>query len=152
MKRKTFLSICLLLGFGLTQLSAQNKSVVTKDGFYTDVSWFVYCTDANGTPVKVDELTGGLETEHHVAHYENGVNVWCNTQYFGVIYGSNGEVFKIKETWKTDIIDAEARVGTVTGQINLIGNKGSHYIMTLILDWKTFSIVEIVKAVCPGSK
>jgi|WetSurSiteA1Bulk_404760.scaffolds.fasta_scaffold57373_2 hypothetical protein len=152
MKTKTFLLVCLLSGICLTQLSAQNYSYVNKGAIYTNISWPVYCTDENGIAVLVDNLTGGIETEHHIGHYEKGVWVWCNTQYFGVINGSNGEVFRINEIWKTDITDAEANIGTVTGHIDLNGNKGSHYIMRVILDWNTFSIVEVVNAVCPGSK
>lgn len=144
--------LCLLSGIGSTQLSAQNKSIVTKDGFYTGIEWPVYCTDANGKIEQVDYLTGGIETEHHVGHWEKGVWVWCNTQYFGEIKSSSGEVFKIKEIYKTDITDGAAHIGTMAGHINLIGNKGTHYIMTLILDWNTFAILEIVKVVCPGSK
>ncbi|MCU0362293.1 MAG: hypothetical protein MUE32_02955 [Bacteroidales bacterium] len=152
MKTRTFFLLCLFIGIGLTELGAQNYSYVGKGKIYEDIVWPVFCTDENGEIILVDILTGGIEVEHHIGHVKNGVAVWCNSQYTGTIFGSNGEKFRIKEVWRTEIQVEAEYIGVVTGKIHLVGDEGTHYIMSCIVDWYSFTITEVTRAVCPGPK
>jgi hypothetical protein len=102
MKTKAFLFLCLLLGIGLTQLSAQNKkgtgSVVTLETF--DVGLFsepVFSSDGQ----VIDWLNGPI-TAHYVRHYKNGVWVSEIAHFYGeLVSDATGEVFSIDDHYKT---------------------------------------------------
>ena len=90
MKTKTFLLLCLFLGIGLTQLSAQNKTLqvrVMNAEYHTSV----YCDG-----VFVDFLNG-TATLHMVYHLKDGNWLWEMDQYKGEATGLYGEDFKISE-------------------------------------------------------
>ena len=145
MKTKTFLLLCLFLGIGLTQLSAQNgkngtgsaTEKATWDTYYLDIP--VYCNNE-----VVDRLIGPVKM-YNVLHYNNGVFLWVNQQYDGEVTSSKPpyEVFTVKDICKYDMT---SYIGF--GHCNLIGNNGTHYILTymynIVTDKFTFD-----KCVCP---
>ena len=102
MKIKTFLFLCLLLGFGLAQLTAQSNTVQSKikDAEYHT---HVFCEGQH-----VDFLEG-TATIHVVYHLKDGNWQWeidqCKgeavsvgfTDENGNLIGGTGEVFKISE-------------------------------------------------------
>ena len=125
MKTKTFVMLCLLLGIGLTQISAQ--APLPANGKTGTVSWWrvwdgywqpVYCDG-----VLVDDLSGTV-TAHNIEFYRDGFMVSAIMHYYGqVVSLRTGEVFKLNEIDKADNID-----GNVTWHFNLNGDKGNHYI------------------------
>jgi len=157
MKTKTFLLLCLFLGIGLTQLSAQ-KGQDGSTGSYSEwytATWLdpVFCDG-----VQVDMLDCTV-TVHHKAHFLKGDWLTCFIQTSGTAVsvgfidengnkiGGTGEVFEIKEIGKQD--------NNITGDVwncvanlhfNARGNKGTHYIVsyTLYCDGR----VEAGKSVC----
>lgn len=142
MKTKTFLLLCLFLGIATTQLSAQNKSFVDRG------VWVGYWIPAYCNGVQVDLLTG-TASYHHIGHWHKGVWIWCHTQYSGEVKSElTDEVFKVKEIDITDIIQADIFQGIVYSHVNLIGNNGTHYIMTLIFDWGTGEVLSVESTVC----
>jgi hypothetical protein len=144
MKIKTLFSICLLLGFGLTQLSAQNGKGGTGTFQYKvwdDPNYFldipVYCNNA-----VVDRLTGSADI-HIVLHFQNEVLIWGNAQYDGVVTSElTHEKFETKENYH---LDGTTWIGTCHSR--LTGSLGTHYILTYILDENT-KIFTFTKAVC----
>lgn len=144
MKTKTFIIVCLLLGFGMTQLSAQNGkdgtgSVTGKhiwDTYYIDIP--VNCNNA-----VVDRLFGSVMM-HQILHYKDGVLIWYNAQFEGEATSqTTGEVFKVKDIWKLDIINS--LIGT--GHCILKGSYGNEYILTYSYDLLT-DIYTFHKAIC----
>jgi hypothetical protein len=144
MKTKTLLLLCLLLGIGLIQISAQNgknstgseSSKFVWDAYYLDIP--VNCNKA-----VVDRLIGSVNV-HLIDHYINGALIWEKEQFDGEAKSQvTGEVFKVKDIFEIDAITWE-----MTGHCNLTGNYGTHYVLT----YKYYSATdtfEFVKAVCP---
>lgn len=134
MKTKTLVMMCLLLGIGLTQLSAQipppsnGKETGTVSYLISNVYWQpIVC---NGDVV--DNLEG-TATWHVVYKWEKGVAVWNRQHGFEVdVHSTNPpyEQFKLSESDKGDELN-----GIVTWHYNLKGNYGSHYIGTSSYDW-----------------
>jgi len=144
MKTKTFFILFLLLGIITTQLSAQNGkdgtgSVSAKsewDGYYIDIP-------VNCGGEEIERLTGFV-TFHRVLHFQNGILIFATFQYSGeVTSAKTQEVFKVKDIFKADEIAWYS-----TGHCNLIGDKGTHYILTYIYDLDT-DIFTIIKCVYP---
>jgi len=74
MKTKAFIMTCLLLGFGMTQLFAQNGKEGT--GSVTDKHiWDTYYIDipVNCDNAVVDRLFGSVMM-HQILHYKDGVS------------------------------------------------------------------------------
>lgn len=141
MKTKTFLFMCLLVGIGWTQISAQTKTVKI-EGFVPNGYWIpIYCGDA-----QVDFLAGDFTYKVEI-HYIAGIPTWQRGQVRGQLTSSAGEVFKLKETdMKHDYYGCD-----MTLNYNLIGNKGNHYIGTLIWDWCNDPLLmnpTVIKAIC----
>ena len=160
MKTKTFFFICLLLGIGLIQLSAQNGTDVGRDIYY---NYWTPVWSSNGD--QIDVLSGDI-AEHFVDHFVNGVYVTFIATFYGeltsvgfinndgVKIGGTSEVFNIKDQFKSDLTSTTNIGG---GHIHAKGNLGSHYIIwyEYKYDWSVDPAVEtitFVKAVSPGSK
>jgi hypothetical protein len=136
MKTKTFLLLCLFLGIGLTQLSAQpdNKkgtgSVVSGGqwGWWTPI----YC---NG--VIVDELEG-IGDIHVVDHYKNGVWQWETMSYKNGIGTSDwtDETFTFTELDKT-FYSNKLNNWEWTCNTHVKGDKGSLYNLSFVFIWNT---------------
>jgi len=147
MKTKTFLLMCLFLGFGFTQLSAQTKSYpfrvsLTSEDVYLENP--VYC-DVNGE--EVDRLALDYFDAHGVQHFQNGVFIFQWGKMSGQAHSlKTDEVFTYKEIDK-----AIASETTYRATFNLIGNQGHHYIQTLIIDNDDMDFIlhpEVIKAIC----
>ncbi|MDX9904190.1 MAG: hypothetical protein RB288_08955 [Bacteroidales bacterium] len=157
MKTKTFIIVCLLLGFGLTQLSAQSyvngTGAISFSHEWSDYSVPVYTPDGE----QVDMLLGPVSM-HIIDFYKNWEWIWRKIQYSGEIVsvgfldssgemvGGTGEVFSIKDIWKFDALSA---IGP--GHFNARGNHGSHYLINYIWDDTTLSFI-FVSAIWPGYK
>ena len=144
MRTKAFLALCLFMGIGFTQISAQNGKngngavsyEITWDGYYVDVP--VYC----GTVV-VDRLRGTADI-HIVEHYKGGVFMGQNVTYRAEVVGLlTDEVFEVKDSFK---YIADENIGI--GHCNLKGDKGTHYVLSYIWDGTTDTF-KFLKAVCP---
>ncbi|MCJ7447487.1 MAG: hypothetical protein MUO72_07340 [Bacteroidales bacterium] len=151
MKTKTFLLLCLFLGIATTQLSAQNGKEgtgSTSDYYIWDTfSQPVYC---NGE--LIDYIEGSVAF-HKVTHYKDGNLIWIKTQGFGeavsvdnedLVFTGSGEVFRVQSINRTVGLD----IGI--SHLFLIGNQGSHYIMTFTMDLETGEIT-YGECVCPGN-
>jgi hypothetical protein len=132
MKTKTFIMVCLLLGIGMTQLSSQNiKSTETRtyQGWFTAGYWSpVFCGDEFK-----ELLQGGVVSCHYVMHYKDGNFKWEVDQIKGYVTSESGEVFQIKVE-----VDKWYLMGDdlwVTWHTNLLGNRGSHYIGDVTVNW-----------------
>jgi hypothetical protein len=161
MKTKTFLLTCLLMGIGLTQVSAQEVSHLNDKGTGTFIT--TYSFDNFGNPVfcdgqQVDFISGTVRT-HNVYIFKNGVFEKANEHYFGGEFHSSNpnstEVFKFMEKdHAMDIYFLEGDpqpYGTDTFRYDIIGNEGSHYVATCQWDIHTQTFIGVIRAVCPGN-
>lgn len=143
MKTKNFFLLCLLLGMALTQLSAQNDqngtgsvSMRFEDMDYHPFDIPVYCDG-----VLVDEITDFQLDWHYVTHYQKGTQVFCRVQLFGEGYGRiSNEYFEVNE-----IVSQEDISWTGIEHLNLKGDEGTHYIVTLSFEGFTPTPI---RAVC----
>jgi len=154
MKTNTFFVLCLLLGIGLTQLSAQptNKKGIGSvswdingPGWYTDV----WC---DGVWIAYME---GISTFNIVDHYQNGVWQWRTMKICGVsTYSTTGEIYTFSEQDKIGIPDGAPKPNVWTSHANIKGDKGALYNISFIAiiddDWNTISIV-VKNATCTGN-
>jgi len=151
MKTKTFFFICLLLGIGLTRLSAQPPDPlppgVTKTYTWTQEFpdyWAVcYC---NGE--LVDNLTGSGRCGF-VVHITDGKLDWYSYHFKGEATGSlnPNEIFEIRENAQPLYFDENGNPIYQTINLNYRGNQGTHYIGSLSFDFGTGEWI-INKAVC----
>jgi hypothetical protein len=146
MKTKVFLLVCLIMGIGLTQLSAQSVKFTGTFDYWQPV----YC---NG--VQIDWLTG-TTIYSGIEHYKDGVAIFQNYHNRGeVASGITHEVFKVIETDKVFQLDQNSNFTTCIWHTNLKGDQGSHYLGTMTWDLIT-NIITVDKFVCvdngPGKK
>jgi hypothetical protein len=149
MKTKIFLLSCLLLGFGLKQLPAQNgkngTGAITSSFKWDGYKQPVYC---NGETV--DYLTGTVSI-HEVAVFKDNVVLTCNDHIYGEVTSIvTGEIFRLNEHDKYDFPS-----NLDFFHFNLVGDKGSHYIGFYI--WDMANDPEMlnfiyVKGIFPGNK
>jgi hypothetical protein len=147
MKTKTLLLICLLIVIGFTQLSAQKPDYTKTYSYRFDQGYWspVYCTNDQGVLVLVDVITGTL-TSKVAEHWINYQYKWFMLQWSGELTSElNQEVFQIHESDKVDI----PNTGVYAYHFNLVGNMGSHYINSGVLNMDNWTIV-CNKSVCPG--
>jgi hypothetical protein len=139
MKTKTFFLVCLLIGMGLPQLLAQdkvkqpNRSYVTKyhnnyPGFYPV---FVSC---DGLPIDILNVTDVTITS--VFHNVKNESYWeIDALKYTAVSLTTGETFKGRELDRIDYhVDIENGIwieSTGTWRENLMGDRGSRYIVTI---------------------
>lgn len=149
--------MCLFLGIGLTQLSAQNSNSQTTRAWQVwDVSGWgcpVFCND-----VMVDELEG-LFWCHYVDVVKNDNWVREIAQLKGEATSTlyPYEVFRVNELDKIIPLEGtNSMVGSSwISRTNLVGNMGHHYVVfltiSLTLDAEGYHLTYVVdKAVCSG--
>jgi len=147
MKTKIILVLCLIMGIGMAQLSAQGnqKSEETKTYVYKNIDYGYWAPVYCGGNL-VDELWGTVKVQF-VIHVENGMEKWDILIWSGELKSShNDEIFRIQEIDKIGIPAA----GIYTYHFNLKGNMGSHYINSGNLNMSDWTIV-VDKTVCPGN-
>ena len=144
MKTKTLLLLCLFLGIGLTQLSAQNgkNETGTVKEVGTWESWYVpvFCGGTSSDLLYFPSMTVTMWV-----HSKDGVWVWGinkveTTQ--GILL-STGEVYKVEcsfDHWS----DAK---GFDNFQLHLIGDKGGNIMVHARIDFSTGEWYDI-KANC----
>ena len=165
MKTKTFLLLCLLTGFGLTQLSAQTGNEVGRDLNPEWEYWIpVYSSDGD----QIDLLVGNVPV-HYVYHFQNGIwiSIVCNfygeAKSVGFVndkgenIGGTGEVFSIKDQMKSYLTDI-SNIGI--GHCHAKGNMGSDYM--IFYEYAYICVVPdcnevtetytFIKAVSPGRR
>ena len=147
MKTKTLLLSCLLLGIGLTVASAQgskgddNRAISSKTIIYG--GWIpAYCDGFH------EDLYSNLEV-HLIDKYKDGEQITQISQWNGETMSSTGEVFKWSEVDKYVVVDVVANMPIdLTFHINLIGDQGSHYILSGTVKYYPPVTITIDKAVC----
>ena len=152
MKTKALILICLLLGFGVAQLSAQPAPPDNKHGtgtvvgshVFTDWAWPAFCNDE-----LVDVLIGTIYVQYE-AHFYKGNFIFANHHCTGeaVSTSGSGEVFKIIDIPQKYVPGWEYQYDIV----NYIGDQGSHYVATLAWENNEPWGLMVIRAVCPGSK
>jgi hypothetical protein len=150
MKTKTFLLLCLFLGIGLTQLSAQNgqKEATKTYSEWISTTWSdpVFCDG-----VLIDWLDCTM-TFHHVAKFVKGEWLHCYGVATGTaVSGKNGELFTIKDFGKQDnnIMPDGSWEYVSNIHFNAIGSSGTRYIVFATLYWD--GRVESARSVCLGN-
>ena len=151
MKTKIFSVLCLLMFIALTRLNAQNnqtndlnKSVVVRGTSQTYL-YYVYCGD-----VQIDVLEC-VAPFQNVCHYDKGLLVSCISRNFGEATSmTTGEHFRVKDIDRISITDSQNQAGFVIDHVNLMGDKGSHYIASCTYEFPSWKIISVNRANCPG--
>lgn len=144
MKAKTFLLLGLLTCIGLIQLSAQNGKDIT-GAVSSEYVWDAYWQSVTCDNGVVDYLSG-TATGHMVDFFKDGVWIWNKQNWSGEVKSIyTDEVFKVSAPNK---VDGTSMI--TTWHFNLIGNKGSHYIGTMTMDWSNWPDVVVTqgKIIC----
>jgi hypothetical protein len=143
MKTKKILLACLLLGIGLTQLSAQNGNNGSGNlkgvNSFPGINWEypVYCGGTLSDWIIIPDLTVAWTT-----HYVNGVETWGmnNVGTTEVILKSTGEVYTLVgafDHW-SDL------KGVTNTRLHLIGEKGGRMSINAKIDWSTNEWYDII--------
>jgi hypothetical protein len=153
MKTKTFLLLCLFLGIGLTQLSAQSNEKNINRSYTTrmEITNGIFPITCDG--VDVDWLTC-VGTLHAVDHVKNGVLQWEIDQVkWEATSTKTGEVFKGKELDKTVFTYIDPVTFMVSGysiwRANMQGNMGHHYQITIDISFTPYDFTwSLIKTSC----
>jgi hypothetical protein len=137
MKTKTFLLLCLFLGIGLNQLSAQK----TKTYPYTvpiEGNSYVISIVCNGAEVDKIAYPASYDLKER-DHYKNDALKWLkgfvtNVQYISIL---TNEVFKANDMESIDI-----STGILVWHMNLNGNMGNHYNIKMVYDIASWTLLE----------
>ncbi len=122
MKTKLFFMLCLIMGFAITQLSAQKPT--EKYTFESYIGEPILC---DGHVFMVVGWEYGKEVD---IYYKDGELKKGMSQVRGELLNEDtGEVFEIHIKYKGDWID-----GFVIEHYNLKGNMGNHYNASLVWD------------------
>ena len=149
MKTKSLLSLCLVMGIAITQLSAQSDKGLGNKTLIETVVWDywqpVYC---NG--LEVDYLFGEVNARS-ISVFKNGILVKSMWHSYGnVTSDATGEVFTLLENSKTNIMTLIS-----TWHFTLKGNEGTHYLGSMTWDQindPNFLDITVNRASCPGNK
>jgi hypothetical protein len=149
MKTKTLFLLCLFLGIGLNQLSAQNGRNGTGTITYNQTVECYILLENNG--VFIGEIAGDIEY-HWREHYVNGEITWLKASCEGELTNKfTGEVFRISELNKSiEPFDFETFDGYFWVHDNIMGDKGSHYILQCLWNFYTFDVINL-KLIIPGN-
>jgi hypothetical protein len=149
MKTKTLFLLCLLLGIGLNQLSAQHGRNGTGTITYNQTVECYILLENNG--VFIGEIAGDIEY-HWREHYVNGEITWLKASCEGELTNKfTGEVFRISELNKSiEPFDFETFDGYFWVHDNIMGDKGSHYILQCLWNFYTFDVINL-KLIIPGN-
>ena len=137
MKTKTLLLLCLFLGIGLAQLSAQKTKtypyVIPIEG-----NTYIISIVCNGAEVDKIAYPTSYELKER-DHYKENVLEWAkgfviNAQYTSLL---TGEIFKTN-----DIEKITFSTGILTWHMNLNGNMGNHYNIKMIYDIATWTLLD----------
>ena len=146
MKTKTLSMVCLLIGIGLTQLTAKDP-VIPTDTRSISFDWVDYWyTPVVCGGVEIDFLEAQLN-QHITAHFKDGVLQWYIKEVRGEVTSlKTDEVFQVKEI---DKVGAQITGGSglILWDLRLKGNLGSHYIFTGTLDINNGTLV-FERAIC----
>ena len=151
MKTKTFLLLCLFMGFGLSQLQAQKgkNGNGTESYRWYDIPIELPLFSENGA--ELDVLTGTV-TFHFKDHFLNNVCTRSDYNMSGSIMSEKtGEVFKYNETGKQTAYSWEPLTGFGTWTERFIGDHGTRVKMEFYMDYSTWEIT-IIKISWPGDK
>ena len=148
MKTKAFFMLCLLLGIGLTQLSAQNSKGTGSDVYtVAKLGWGcpVVCDG-----VQVDDLWGYGDAQI-IDHYKNGEWQWETIIIKGIGRNAAGEKFSFSEQ---DKIFYSPKLGDYTwishDNIKVRGEHNTLYNISLIIN--PYDGTWVVKnATCTGN-
>jgi hypothetical protein len=149
MKAKAFLLLCLILGIGLTQISAQVPPVtdgtrsLVWSAVYQDAGFQVTCDNVN-----FDILVGDI-TVKETDLFKDGIIIRGEAQFRGELTSQNsGEVFTLRDASKGwGPLDQFGFFSYGSYRWNMIGDKGTHYLADFSYgpDYLT-----IEKLTCPG--
>jgi hypothetical protein len=139
MKTKAILLLCLFLGIGLTQLSAQNgkngSGTISFTADYGPWTVPVYCDGVISDNISCTNLIVKV-----TMHYTNGVLTWATNNVETQEWTSNsGEVYKGEAMF--DHMHFEKGYGISHG--HLIGDKGHNITQELKVDLNTGELIDI---------
>ena len=139
MKTKTFLLLCLFLGIGLTQLSAQNgkkgSGTISYEVQYGPWTVPVYCEGVISDYVSCENLIVKM-TEHYV----KGELTWITQKVESHKWTStSGEVYKGEAMIDRIRFDK----GYAISHLHLVGDKGNNITQELKFDTNTWEIIDI---------
>jgi hypothetical protein len=147
MKTKTFIILCLFLGIGVAQLSAQKDRTTHETSVWT--GYYMPVISSNG--FIVDYLTGTVTT-YIVTHFDKTGGEWVNYHSVGEAVSTDYKDGKIKLVGTGEEFVVKENDYQQDGSLfmefhfNLLGNKGSHYLGIMSLNTQTFelSVVKII--------
>ncbi len=151
MKTKTFLLLSLLLGIGLTQLSAQNN----QNGTGTDV-WYLNNAIGWGCPVYCDgvevDYLWGIGSANVIDHFQFGIWQWETIEIKGIGRNLAGDKFSFSEQ---DKFYYSHKLGDYTwtshDNIKARGEHNTLYNISLIINYYDPNFYVVKNATCTGN-
>jgi hypothetical protein len=145
MKTKISLLVCLLMCFGLNQLSAQKSNSDSTRTYAYNVpveecyDWFsIYCDG-----VEIDQLSFPVSYELQIrSHFKQASIIWQKVQLPDIKVTSKitGEVFRMHSFTSETFQDWYSL--KVIVHMTLNGNMGNHYFVSYIFDYSTGEYVK----------
>jgi hypothetical protein len=149
MKTKTLLFLCLLLGIGLTKLSAQAPPNMP-DGTKSVVWTFTYPWEQDISCGSYQDVLSGIITFHETDLFKNGVMTRGENHGDGILTNSNGDEFVIHINFKGHApYDANYNYLNWTYHNNIVGENGAIFIGAASMTQD--GVFTIEKAVCPDN-
>ena len=149
MKTKTFLLLCLFLGIGLTQLSAQAPPNMP-DGTKSVVWTFTGSWEQVISCGSYQDVLNGIITFHETDLFKNGVMTRGENHGDGILTNSKGDEFVIHINFKGHSpYDVNYNYMNWTYHENIVGENGAIYVGTASMTQD--GVFTIEKAVCPDN-
>jgi hypothetical protein len=147
MKTKTFLLICLFLGIGMRQLSAQLPPIIP-DGTKSIVWTFPWPWVENISCGDYEDVLEGVITFHETDLFKNGVITRGENHGDGTLTNANGDEFEIHINFKGEApVDAFGNYMNYTFHYNIVGENGAIFVGAASMTQD--GVFTIEKAVCP---